>query len=252
MRRAADAEVAAMPEPLPAALPSCPCAGIGARAGSRRRPKQYALLAGRSRGRAHAGRAGRGAAAGRRRWSCWRPTTRSSKRCAPDFAGRAAGSRAAAAPPAPPASPPAWTSCASAAPPTTTGCWCTTPRAACCSPEWVDAPDRRLPGRRRRRPAGAAAGRHAEGGRRRPRRRHAGRAPTSGLRRRRRCSAWACCSARWPQRPAHGVTDEASAIEALGLRPLLVPGDAENFKLTWPADFALAARLLETRRMNRR
>jgi 2-C-methyl-D-erythritol 4-phosphate cytidylyltransferase len=44
-----------------------------------------------------------------------------------------------------------------------------------------------------------------------------------------------------------GVTDEAGAIEALGLRPKLVPGDAENFKLTWPADFALAARLLETR-----
>ncbi len=44
------------------------------------------------------------------------------------------------------------------------------------------------------------------------------------------------------------VTDEASAIEALGLKPLLVPGEAENFKLTWPADFALAERLLETRR----
>jgi len=44
------------------------------------------------------------------------------------------------------------------------------------------------------------------------------------------------------------VTDEASAVEALGLRPLLVPGAAENFKLTWPADFELAARLLETRR----
>jgi len=43
------------------------------------------------------------------------------------------------------------------------------------------------------------------------------------------------------------VTDEASAVEALGLRPRLVPGEAENFKLTWPADFALAARLLETR-----
>lgn len=43
------------------------------------------------------------------------------------------------------------------------------------------------------------------------------------------------------------VTDESSAIEALGLKPLLVPGDAENIKLTWPADFALAARLLETR-----
>lgn len=44
-----------------------------------------------------------------------------------------------------------------------------------------------------------------------------------------------------------GVTDEASAIEALGLAPRLVPGELENLKLTWPADFALAARLLETR-----
>ena len=43
------------------------------------------------------------------------------------------------------------------------------------------------------------------------------------------------------------VTDESSAIEALGLRPLLVPGEAENFKLTWPADFLLAERLMETR-----
>lgn len=43
------------------------------------------------------------------------------------------------------------------------------------------------------------------------------------------------------------VTDESSAVEALGLAPRLVPGDQENLKLTWPADFALAARLLETR-----
>ncbi len=43
------------------------------------------------------------------------------------------------------------------------------------------------------------------------------------------------------------VTDEASAIEALGDAPLLVPGTLENFKLTWPADFALAERLLRTR-----
>jgi len=43
------------------------------------------------------------------------------------------------------------------------------------------------------------------------------------------------------------ITDEASAVEALGLAPLLVPGEAENIKLTWPADFALAARLLHTR-----
>jgi 2-C-methyl-D-erythritol 4-phosphate cytidylyltransferase/2-C-methyl-D-erythritol 4-phosphate cytidylyltransferase/2-C-methyl-D-erythritol 2,4-cyclodiphosphate synthase len=43
------------------------------------------------------------------------------------------------------------------------------------------------------------------------------------------------------------VTDEASAVEALGLAPRLVAGEIENLKLTWPADFALAARLLETR-----
>ena len=43
------------------------------------------------------------------------------------------------------------------------------------------------------------------------------------------------------------VTDEASAVEALGLAPRLVPGDQENFKLTFPGDFALAARLLATR-----
>ena len=42
------------------------------------------------------------------------------------------------------------------------------------------------------------------------------------------------------------ITDEASAIEALGHQPRLVPGDFENFKLTWPGDFALAERLLAT------
>ncbi len=40
------------------------------------------------------------------------------------------------------------------------------------------------------------------------------------------------------------VTDEAGAMEAVGLQPLLVPGALENFKLTYPADFALAERLL--------
>jgi 2-C-methyl-D-erythritol 4-phosphate cytidylyltransferase len=44
-----------------------------------------------------------------------------------------------------------------------------------------------------------------------------------------------------------GVTDEASAVEALGHAPRLVQGDAENFKITWPGDFALAERLLRTR-----
>ncbi len=43
------------------------------------------------------------------------------------------------------------------------------------------------------------------------------------------------------------VTDEASAIEASGRAPLLVSGEVENLKVTWPADFALARRLLQTR-----
>ena len=43
------------------------------------------------------------------------------------------------------------------------------------------------------------------------------------------------------------VTDEASAVESLGLAPRLVPGALENFKLTYAADFALAERLLESR-----
>ena len=43
------------------------------------------------------------------------------------------------------------------------------------------------------------------------------------------------------------ATDEASAVEALGHRPLLVAASLENFKVTYPADFALAERLLRTR-----
>ncbi|MBI2733299.1 MAG: 2-C-methyl-D-erythritol 4-phosphate cytidylyltransferase [Aquabacterium sp.] len=46
---------------------------------------------------------------------------------------------------------------------------------------------------------------------------------------------------------AAAITDEASAIEALGHQPRLVPGAYDNFKVTWPGDFALAARLLATR-----
>jgi 2-C-methyl-D-erythritol 4-phosphate cytidylyltransferase len=44
------------------------------------------------------------------------------------------------------------------------------------------------------------------------------------------------------------VTDESSAIEALGLAPQLVPGDSENLKVTWPGDFVLAERILADRR----
>ncbi|MFN7608656.1 MAG: 2-C-methyl-D-erythritol 4-phosphate cytidylyltransferase, partial [Ralstonia sp.] len=40
------------------------------------------------------------------------------------------------------------------------------------------------------------------------------------------------------------VTDEASAIEAAGYPPLLVPGALRNFKVTYPDDFALAEAIL--------
>ena len=43
------------------------------------------------------------------------------------------------------------------------------------------------------------------------------------------------------------VTDEASAIEAQGHAPLLVPGGAQNFKVTYPEDFALAEAVLAAR-----
>ncbi|MHB1300018.1 MAG: 2-C-methyl-D-erythritol 4-phosphate cytidylyltransferase [Burkholderiales bacterium] len=42
-------------------------------------------------------------------------------------------------------------------------------------------------------------------------------------------------------------TDEAGAIEALGLSPKLVPGDPRNFKVTYPADMAMAAMILADR-----
>jgi 2-C-methyl-D-erythritol 4-phosphate cytidylyltransferase len=44
-----------------------------------------------------------------------------------------------------------------------------------------------------------------------------------------------------------GITDEASAIERLGLKPLLIEGSAQNFKVTYPADFALAEAILRSR-----
>ncbi|MGY0194665.1 2-C-methyl-D-erythritol 4-phosphate cytidylyltransferase [Leptothrix sp. BB-4] len=45
-------------------------------------------------------------------------------------------------------------------------------------------------------------------------------------------------------RAGSAVTDEASAIEAIGLSPRLVPGHLCNVKVTWPGDFALAEWLL--------
>ena len=44
-----------------------------------------------------------------------------------------------------------------------------------------------------------------------------------------------------------GITDEASAMEIAGFSPLLVPGSAHNFKVTFAADFALAEALLQGR-----
>ena len=44
------------------------------------------------------------------------------------------------------------------------------------------------------------------------------------------------------------VTDESGALEALGYRPLLVPADASNLKVTYPADLALAEKILLDRK----
>ena len=43
------------------------------------------------------------------------------------------------------------------------------------------------------------------------------------------------------------VTDEASAIEAMGLQPKLVAGDSSNFKVTYPQDLLMAELLLKER-----
>jgi 2-C-methyl-D-erythritol 4-phosphate cytidylyltransferase len=49
------------------------------------------------------------------------------------------------------------------------------------------------------------------------------------------------------ERAGNEVTDEASAIETLGHRPLLVPGGRQNFKVTFPDDFAMAEAVLKGR-----
>lgn len=45
-------------------------------------------------------------------------------------------------------------------------------------------------------------------------------------------------------RQCNSVTDEASAVEALGLRPKLVLSESGNFKVTYPQDLLLAELLL--------
>lgn len=47
---------------------------------------------------------------------------------------------------------------------------------------------------------------------------------------------------------ATAVTDEASAIEALGLSPRLVEADATNLKVTYPLDLQLAEWILQNRK----
>ena len=49
------------------------------------------------------------------------------------------------------------------------------------------------------------------------------------------------------QQLGSGATDEASAMEAAGHRPRLVEGGAQNFKVTYPQDFALAEAVLAQR-----
>ena len=44
----------------------------------------------------------------------------------------------------------------------------------------------------------------------------------------------------------NGITDEASAVEQLGIRPLLVQGDIRNLKLTLPQDEFIIRLLLNT------
>ena len=45
----------------------------------------------------------------------------------------------------------------------------------------------------------------------------------------------------------NGVSDEAGAVEAVGLKPRLIRADASNLKVTFPADLRLAELILEGR-----
>ncbi len=48
-------------------------------------------------------------------------------------------------------------------------------------------------------------------------------------------------------RARRNVTDEASAVEQLGLRPRMVAGSRENLKVTYPEDLAIAEAILRAR-----
>ena len=49
------------------------------------------------------------------------------------------------------------------------------------------------------------------------------------------------------QRARGAVTDEAAALEQMGLKPKLVAGSRENIKVTWPEDLAMAESILTRR-----
>jgi 2-C-methyl-D-erythritol 4-phosphate cytidylyltransferase len=49
------------------------------------------------------------------------------------------------------------------------------------------------------------------------------------------------------QRASGAVTDEAAAVEQLGLKPRIVAGSRENLKVTWPQDLAIAQSILRGR-----
>jgi 2-C-methyl-D-erythritol 4-phosphate cytidylyltransferase len=50
------------------------------------------------------------------------------------------------------------------------------------------------------------------------------------------------------QRAKGTPTDEAAAVEQLGLKPRLVAGSRENLKVTWPEDLAIAESILKGRK----
>ena len=50
------------------------------------------------------------------------------------------------------------------------------------------------------------------------------------------------------QRARGVVTDEAVALEQMGLKPKLVAGSRENLKVTWPEDLAIAEAILKGRK----
>jgi 2-C-methyl-D-erythritol 4-phosphate cytidylyltransferase len=49
------------------------------------------------------------------------------------------------------------------------------------------------------------------------------------------------------RRAGGATTDEAAAVEQMGLKPRLIPGSRENLKVTWPEDLAIAQSILQGR-----